>query len=144
MTPFPRLAGLNRSLLTTQWSTFTVAVTMLFSLQHPFNFNVEISVSSRSCRYQDLAGFRPRMEPKSSGAPASVHLNLALPKHPLKVGRYAQHWTFRHQDEFSYQRGYESIGMSCQKVKLDMKPSAVAITDLKPYLVSVKSSIFVK
>src|SRR5450830_1810334 len=50
LTPSPRLTGLNRSLSTTQWLTFTIAVTMPFSLQYPFNFNVEISVSSGNCR----------------------------------------------------------------------------------------------
>lgn len=69
LTPSPRLTGLKRSLSTTQWLTFTVAVTMPFSLQYPFNFNVEISVSSWNCRYQDLAGFRPRAYRRTSGSP---------------------------------------------------------------------------
>lgn len=69
LTPSPRLTRFNRSLSTTQWLTFTVAVTMPFSLQNPFNFNVEISVSSGNCRYHDLAGFRPRVYSISPGAP---------------------------------------------------------------------------
>ena len=43
---------------------------MPFSLQYPFNFNAEISVSSENCRYQDLAGFRPRMVQETLGSPA--------------------------------------------------------------------------
>ncbi|WP_327179232.1 KTSC domain-containing protein [Pseudomonas ogarae] len=70
LTPSPRLTGFNRSLSTTQWLTFTVAVTMPFSLQYPFNFNVEISVSSGNCRYQDLAGFLPRVLKIAPGSPA--------------------------------------------------------------------------
>jgi hypothetical protein len=70
LTPSLRLTGLNRSLSTTQWTTFTVAVTMPFSLQYPFIFNVKISVSSEKCRYQYLAGFRPRVEGKALGSTA--------------------------------------------------------------------------
>lgn len=72
LTPSPRLTGLSRSLLTTQWPTFTVAVTMPFSLQYPFNFNVEISVSWGNCRYQDLAGFRPRTNVFLPGSPVGL------------------------------------------------------------------------
>lgn len=60
----------NSSLSAKQWLTFTVAVTMPFSLQYPFNFNAKISVSSEKCRYQDLAGFRPRVEGYAPGSPA--------------------------------------------------------------------------
>ena len=67
LTASPRLTGFNRSLSTTQWLTFTVAVTIPFIRQDPFNFNVEISVSCNLCRYQDPAGFRPRAEENAQG-----------------------------------------------------------------------------
>jgi hypothetical protein len=73
LTPSPWLTALNRSLSTTQSVTFTDAVTMPFFLQDPFNFNVEISVSSSACRYQDPAGFRPRVHKECSGSPAGIH-----------------------------------------------------------------------
>ena len=71
LTASPRLTGFNRSLSTTQWLTFTVAVTIPFIRQDPFNFNVEISVSCNLCRYQDPAGFRPRVLVNTSGSPAT-------------------------------------------------------------------------
>jgi hypothetical protein len=49
--------------------TVTHPVRMHFSLQDPFNFNVEISVSWYGCRYHDPAGFMPRVRGKASGAP---------------------------------------------------------------------------
>lgn len=78
LTPSPRLTGFNRSLSTTQWLTFNVAVTIPFFRQDPFNFNVEISVSCNLCRYQDPAGFRPRTIVKVSGSPASFIAPLRL------------------------------------------------------------------
>lgn len=50
--------------------TVTDPVKMPFSLQDPFNFNVEISVSWCGCRYHDPAGFRPRMVQETLGSPA--------------------------------------------------------------------------
>ncbi|NWD08951.1 hypothetical protein [Pseudomonas gingeri] len=64
------MTGFNRSLSTTQWLTFTVAVTIPFFRQDPFNFNVEISVSCNLYCYQDPAGFRPRTHLNLSGSPA--------------------------------------------------------------------------
>ena len=46
---------------------------MPFSLQDPFDFNVEISVSWEACRYHDVAGFRPRVQENLSGAPGDSH-----------------------------------------------------------------------
>ena len=66
----PKVDRLNRSLSTTQWLTFTVAVTIPFFRQDPFNFNVEISVSCNLCRYQDPAGFLPRVQRNLPGSPA--------------------------------------------------------------------------
>lgn len=76
LTPSPRLTGFNCSLSTTQWLTFTVAVTIPRFRQDPFNFNVEISVRCNLCRYQDPAGFLPRAEEKSSGSPAAAEPGL--------------------------------------------------------------------
>ncbi len=84
LTPSPRLTGFNRSLSTTQWLTFTVAVTIPFFRQDPFNFNVEISVSCNLCRYQDPAGFLPRGHGECSGSPATFQAPIPGRQAPLK------------------------------------------------------------
>lgn len=71
LTELTRLTNAIRALSATPRGIVTSTVTMPFFLQDPFNFNVEISVSSEACRYQDVAGFRPRIVLNPSGAPAS-------------------------------------------------------------------------
>ncbi len=62
LTELTRLTNTLLAFSATQKGIFTNTVTIPFFLQNPFNFNVEISVSWGSCRYQDPAGFRPRVK----------------------------------------------------------------------------------
>lgn len=55
------LTNATRALSATQRGIFTDPVTKPLFLQDPFNFNAEISVRWGTCRYHDVAGFRPRI-----------------------------------------------------------------------------------
>ena len=76
--------------------TVTDPVRMAFSLQDPFNFNVEFSVSWCDCRYHDPAGFMPRVAKIFSGAPGISEISrpdqLPLPSRTnTSVERHAPH-----------------------------------------------------
>ena len=64
---------------------------MPFSLQYPFNFNVEISVSSGTCRYQDLAGFLPRTFAYAPGSPAILVNVIYADSYPRHRKSTAEH-----------------------------------------------------